>query len=113
MQSLIEVPNLMNLAKLEELASDTSAPPDVRRISAALATAINDWPTCNLDSVEPFLAELRRNFGELSKENIAERLKTLSDAWKLESVSGLLEAWGDVDGNTCLDDLVKRLQLEA
>jgi hypothetical protein len=100
---------MMNLEKLEELASDNSAPSDVRRISLALAAAINDWPAYKLDSVEPFLAELRQDFGELSKANIAEKLKTLSDAWKLESASGLLEAWGDIDERVGLDDLVQRL----
>lgn len=99
----------MNLEKLEKLASDTSAPSDVRRISAALAAAINDWPTHNLDSVEPFLAELRQNFGDLSKANIAGKLNKTSDVWKLESASGLLDAWGDIDEEVGLDDLVRRL----
>lgn len=81
----------------------------MRKISAALAAAINDWPTYNLDSLEPFLAELRQNFGKLSKANIVERSRTLSDAWKLESVSELLDVWGDVDENIDLDELVQRL----
>lgn len=79
LRSLMKVQNLTDLAKLEVLAFDASMPTDVRRVSAVLAAAINDWSTNNLDSVKRFLAELKRNFGQLSKATIAGKPKNLSD----------------------------------
>lgn len=103
---------MISLDRLEELATDMSIPPDVRRISSALAAAINDWPTYNLVSVEPFLLELKQDFGELSKVNLCRKMKALSvhaDAWKLSSLSELLEAWNGDDEQIQLDELVRRL----
>lgn len=103
---------MINLERLGELATDTSVPPDVRRISAALAAAITDWPTYNLVSVEPFLLDLKRDFGELSRANLCCKMKSLSaqaDARKLTSLSELLEAWDGTDGHIQLDELVQRI----
>ncbi|MFZ6843404.1 hypothetical protein [Undibacterium sp. RuTC16W] len=100
---------MINLKKLEELASDVSVPPGVRRISSALAAAINDWPTRNVDSLELFLSELRQDFGELSKANICIKMNSMTDAWKLESLSELLGAWNGVDEHIRLDDLVQQI----
>lgn len=103
---------MINLDRLEELATDMSLPPDVRRISSALAAAITDWPTYNLVSVKPFLLELKQDFGELSKVNFCRKMKALSvhaDAWKLTSLSELLEAWDGTDEQVQLDELVQRI----
>jgi hypothetical protein len=103
---------LINLDRLEELATDMSTPPDVRRISSALAAAITDWPTYNLVSVAPFLLELKQEFGELSKVTLCRKMKALSvhaDAWKLSSLSELLEAWDGTDEQVQLDELVQQI----
>jgi hypothetical protein len=105
---------LINLQSLEELATDMSMPPDVRRISSALAAAITDWPTYNLVSVEHFLLKLKQEFGELSKVNLCCKMKNLSvqaDAWKLTSLSELLEAWDSTDEAIQLDELVQRIMM--
>jgi hypothetical protein len=106
---------LINLDRLHELAADASQSPDVRRISAALAAAITDWPTYNLVSVEPFLRELRQDFGDLSMANLRDKMKShavQTDAWKLSSLSELLEAWADTDENVPLDELVQRIEFD-
>lgn len=105
---------MINLESLEELAADVSMPLDVRRISLALAAAINDWPTYNLVAVQTFLDELKQDFGELSKVNLCNKMKILSvqaDAWKLTSLSELMEAWDDTDEHFQLDELVQRIAL--
>lgn len=107
---------MINLEKLEELATDASLPSDVRRVSSALAAAITDWPTYNLVSVEPFLQELIQDFGELSRTNLHDKMKSLSvqtDAWKIASLSELLEAWDVADENVHLDALVQRLEMSC
>jgi len=89
-------------------------PPEVRRISAALAAAITDWPTYNLVSVEPFLLELKQDFGELSKANLLSKMKSISvqtNAWKLISLSELMEAWDGIDESILLDELVQRIAI--
>lgn len=103
---------LINLDRLEEMVIDMSVPPDVRRISSALVAAITDWPTYNLVSVEPFLLELKQEFGEISKVNLRRKMQILSvqaDAWKLTSLSELLEAWDGTDEHIQLDELVQRI----
>lgn len=105
---------MINLDRLEELATDTSIPPDIRRISSALAAAITDWPTYNLVSVEPFLLELKQDFGELSKVNLCCKMKSLSvqeDAWRITSLCELLEAWDGTGEHILLDELVQRIVL--
>lgn len=105
---------MINLDKLEELATDMSIPHEVRRISSALAAAIIDWPTYNLVSVEPFLQELKQDFGELSKVNLCSKMKALSvheNAWKLTSLTELLEAWDGTDEQVQLDELVQRIEV--
>lgn len=89
-------------------------PPEVRRISAALAAAITDWPTYNLVSVEPFLLELKQDFGELSKANLLSKMKSISvqtNAWKLTSLSELMEAWDGIDESILLEELVQRIAI--
>ncbi|MFZ6814755.1 hypothetical protein ACO0K3_09835 [Undibacterium sp. Rencai35W] len=98
---------MINLKKLEELAADISVSLGVRRISSALAAAINDWPTCNVDPLEFFLSELRQDFGELSKANICVKMNNVTDAWKLESLSELLNVWTSTHEHVLLDDLVQ------
>ena len=105
---------MIDLESLEELATDMAMPPDVRRISSALAAAITDWPTYNLVSVEPFLLELTQDFGELSKDNLGSKMKSLSaqmDAWKLTSLSELMDAWDDTDEHLPLRELVQRIAM--
>ncbi|QNA90002.1 hypothetical protein G4G28_18560 [Massilia sp. Dwa41.01b] len=54
---------MTTLSKLEELADDKSQPSATRRIAGALASAINDWPTFELDSFEAYVLELKKEIG--------------------------------------------------
>jgi hypothetical protein len=102
----------MRIRDLDEMAGDVSKPADVRRISAALAAAVNDWPTQNLESVEAFVSELENEIGMLSKFNVRQKLKCYTpatDAWKGESLTALLAAWGNDNDDVLLHELIKRI----
>lgn len=99
---------------LDEIAGDLSKPADVRRISAALADAINDWPAPNLGSIEAFLSELENEIGVLSKFNVRQKLKGYSpaaNAWKVESLTDLLGAWDNDNDDVLLNELIERIML--
>lgn len=103
---------VMRIRDLDEMAGDVSKPADVRRISAALAAAVNDWPTQNLESVEAFVSELENEIGMLSKFNVRQKLKCYTpatDAWKGESLTALLAAWGNDNDDVLLHELIKRI----
>jgi hypothetical protein len=64
--------------------------------------------------VEAFVSELGNEIGVLSKFNIRYRSKHYSsatDAWKGESMTELLIAWGSDDDDVLLDELIKRIML--
>lgn len=103
---------MMRTRDLDEIAGDVSKPADVRRISAALAAAVNDWPIQNLESVEAFVSELENEIGVLSKFNVRQKLKCYTpatDAWKGESLTALLAAWGNDNDDVLLPELIKRI----
>jgi hypothetical protein len=99
--------------ELQDLADDESRPLSDRRIADALAAAINDWPTYDLTSLEEYIVELRREVAApLTSANIRSKRDSysfLSDAWKSESLSSVLSAWGTTDMDVLLDDLIKRI----
>ncbi len=85
-----------------------------------LLTAINDWPTTNLEEPKDLLDELKN---EVKRPLTFDNLKIYSDglkidisgnAWKMESVTSLLEMF-DFDRNNTfdkevtLDKLIERL----
>ena len=77
-----------------------------------MVAAINDWPVPNLDSLEVFVSELKKEIGTLSKADIGQKLKDYSpvnDAWKCESLTELLVAWGNDSDDVLLDDLIERI----
>ena len=63
--------------------------------AALLLSAINDWPTLNLKEPKHFVAELNREIkGKLTHGNLHKYLEALNptnEAWKMESISYLLE----------------------
>lgn len=104
---------MTHFVDLQELADDESRSLDDRRIAEALASAINDWPTYDLTSLEDYVAELRREVAApLTRENVRSRCNSYSlstDAWKCESLCSLLNAWEKNDVDVMLDDLIKRI----
>jgi hypothetical protein len=107
---------MTTLSKLEEFANDDSQPSATRRIAGSLASAINDWPTFELVSLDAYLLELRREVGDvLTWANVRAKLDsyTFEDAWKAESLCGLLNAWDIPDREVVLDELVIRIGLDV
>jgi hypothetical protein len=103
---------MTDYAELRRLADDESLLLTDRRIAEALASAMNDWPTFNLTSLEEYIVELRREVaGPLTLANIRSKGNSyyVSDAWKGESLACLLSAWGPGDRDVTLDDLIKRI----
>lgn len=103
---------MIKLSTLEDIVDNPSKSSRVRRVAGALAQAINDWPTSDLASLEGYITELRAEIGELSEQNIRAKLDNYSvagDAWKMESLTGLLGAWDTLHTNILLDDLVAQL----
>lgn len=108
---------MTTLCKLEELAADESQSFTTRRIAEALASAINDWPTYNLTSLDAYIRELRCEVGDvLTLTNVRAKLDSYSffddEMWKAESLCGLLGAWDTLDADVVLDELVRSIGLE-
>ncbi|UUZ48081.1 hypothetical protein LP420_34765 [Massilia sp. B-10] len=103
--------HMIDMKSLSEMSSDVTASSDVRRISASLLAAMNDWPILNLDSLDDFLTALKSEIGELSKFNIRKKMKSsVTAAWKGESLVELLGAWGSADDEALLEDLIMRIR---
>lgn len=102
---------MTDFTDLLEVADDESRPLSDRRVARALASAINDWPTVDLISLEEFVLELRQEVAApLSMGNIRSKCNSYSlyrDAWKAESLENLLTAWGTAEMNVLLEDLIK------
>lgn len=60
-----------------------------------LKSAVTDWPKLNLQEPKDLIAELKNEIsGKLTFDNLESYLKNLNpnnDAWKMETVSALLE----------------------
>lgn len=74
--------------------------------------AICDWPTENLSEPNELISELKRQInGKLTRGNIEEYMRTLKvekDAWKLESLSNILEIF-DIERSENVD---REMELE-
>ena len=107
---------MTKLQDLESLAEDSSQSFAARRIAEALAVAIHDWPTCNLASLDDYVRELIVEVGwPVTLTNVRAKLDGYSlgrDAWKAESLCGLLGAWDIGDDNLTLDEIVKRIDMD-
>ena len=77
-----------------------------------LKTAINDWPLLNLSEPKDFIKELKNELmAPLTFDNIDNYLNQLSteyDAWKMESLSSVLEMF-DLERKNNFD---KTIELE-
>lgn len=98
---------------LEELADDTTQAPATCRIAEALASAVRDWPTYGLDTLNAYLIELRSEIeGPLTLNNVRAKLDSYTlvgdDVWKAASLCGLLGAWDIADVDVTLDELINR-----
>src|ERR1035438_7573309 len=86
----------MDLEQLERISGAGKASHVARRIAGALASAMNDWPTPDLVSIEQFISELKKAFGALSFTNLngaAKQSLVPSEPWKAEDLADLLDAW--------------------
>lgn len=104
---------MLDIDKLQTIASTANVPPELRRIAAALAAAMNDWSTQNLDKLDQFICELKAEFTPLTFKNIKAaslKMNFQVDAWKGESLAELLGAWGPDDQKKNLDELVDTLR---
>lgn len=102
--------------KLHVIASDPRFTESSRRVARALRAAMNDWPTENLTLVDEFIGELEASFSPLTFENIeagSSRINCATDAWKVEGLSALLEAWGISNRRKSLNELLGELQHES
>ncbi len=87
-----------------------------------LVHAINDWPTTNTTEPKDLLFELKSEIkGQLTYENLSNYSKELKidisgNAWKIESVTSLLEMFNfdkeiTVDKEITLDKIIERLTI--
>lgn len=78
-----------------------------------LLEAFTDWPTEDLNEPSEMIAELKQEVnGKLTYDNLANFLKELkpeNDAWKMESISYLLELF-DFERN---NNVNKEIELEV
>lgn len=105
---------MIDVNQLERTSTSVKYSHEVRRIAGALASAMNDWPTQNLLSLDRFVSELRNEYGLLSFSNLNEAAKnmrrTLAEPWKAESLAGLLDAWDAKTAHMTLDELIDELK---
>lgn len=77
-----------------------------------LHSAVNDWPTLNLQEPADLVTELKKEVqGKLTYDNIekySKRLNPSHDAWKMEATSSLLEMF-DFERKNVFD---KNIELE-
>lgn len=85
-----------------------------------LLTAINDWPTMNLEEPKDLLDELKKEikkpltFDNLKKYSDGLKIDISGNAWKMESVTSLLEMFdfdrkNTFDKEVTLDKIIERL----
>ena len=90
--------------KIESLAADNK----FKTCGEFLLTAINDWPTMNLEEPKDLLDELKNEierpltFDNLEKYSDGLKIDISGNAWKMESVASLLEMF-DFDRNNTFD----------
>jgi hypothetical protein len=99
--------------RLHDIASSSDSSEDQRRVAKAVYSAMNDWPTPNLELVDDFVFELKRELGALTIQNIkvgAARMNPAAAAWKMEGLSELLEAWTEENQQKTLDELLESLR---
>lgn len=98
---------------------DSDSDNKFRKAADKLLEAFTDWPTQNIDNPADMISELRFEIkSSLTKINLDNYLRTLSpasDAWKMESISGLLNIFelisdsnnSEIDLTDVLDCLTK------
>jgi hypothetical protein len=102
--------------KIESLAADNK----FKTCGEFLLTAINDWPTMNLEEPKDLLDELKNEikrpltFDNLRKYSAGLTIHISGNAWKIESVTSLLEMFdfdrtNTFDKEVTLDKIIERL----
>ncbi len=90
--------------KIESLAADNK----FKTCGELLLTAIDDWPTMNLEQPKDLLDELRNEikrpltFDNLKKYSDGLKIDISGNAWKMDAVTSLLEMF-DFDRNNTFD----------
>ncbi|MFC7773905.1 hypothetical protein [Flavobacterium sp. GCM10027622] len=102
------------ITTIENVATESN----MKVVAENLLEAIRDWPTENLTEPSEFVSELKLQINsKLTFENIDNFLKTLcieKDAWKMESLTSVLEIFdfernGKVDKEVELEVLLERI----
>ena len=107
------VPGIIGISasELEEAIERDHSKDTVKTNAQLLLAAMNDWPT-GIDDPLLFLFTLQEEIGlPLSYRKVQSYLNKLSpaeDAWKMESLSGVLEMFGN-DTSVTLDMLVANI----
>lgn len=83
------------------------------KIAHIFLAAINDWPA-EVKSIEEFIAilknELREELNEVNLKTYLNELKISTNAWKVESISELLDLYLYFYKNESLNVILNRLQ---
>jgi hypothetical protein len=102
--------------KIESLTADNK----FKTCGEFLLKAINDWPTMNLEEPKDLLDELKNEikkpltFDNLKMYSAGLKIDTSGKAWKMESVTSLLEMFdfdrnNTIDKEVTLDKIIERL----
>jgi hypothetical protein len=113
-------PELITFEELTDRIDSVTTDNRFRTCGQFLLAAINDWPTMNLEEPSDLLGELKNEIKlPLTFDNLrsySRRLKTgiSGNAWKMESVTSLLEMFdfdrnNTIDKEATLDEIIQRL----
>ena len=107
---------LLSHKELAEIIETVPVENQLYVLAENLVTAMNDWPTINLkeptDLIKVLHDEIKEN---LTYENLAKYAASLQvekDAWKIESVSSLIEMFdkGGMNRTLGLEAIIEKIQ---
>lgn len=82
--------SIQTLEHLEDIIELDTVTSKLRGLANLLITAINDWPTQNLESIPQFISELSSYFGRpLTKKRLNSASFSGINSWELESKASL------------------------
>ncbi len=82
----------MTYSELYDLVESDTENSKLKEIAELFLTAMNDWPTYNLEEIDTFLLELKEYFGNpLTLDKISSKEFQNVNAWKHESGSSIAE----------------------
>lgn len=106
----------INHEELTEIIEGHPTETQLYVLAEDLVSAMNDWPTINLKEPADLIKELHDEIKEnLTYENLVKYSASLQlerDAWKIESVSSLLEMFNHsgMNKNLGLEAIIEKMQ---